>query len=96
VEPEETSIARQRLGINVPAATNTQGIMEELLETVFRAGSAQKLYNEEPMPVEKMIESVEFCVQLSSAKIIEKRWRSSSVDGTAGRQFLMRVGEGTT
>jgi hypothetical protein len=45
VEPEKTSIARQRLGKQVPAATNTQVTVDELLETVFLVGSASRLYN---------------------------------------------------
>jgi hypothetical protein len=38
--------------------------------------------------------SVECCVQLSSAREAEKRWRFSSVEGIADRQFCTRVGEG--
>jgi hypothetical protein len=35
-------------------------------------------------------------VQLSSAREAENRWRYTSVDGIAGRQFRTRVGEGRT
>jgi hypothetical protein len=35
MEPEETYIARQRLGKQVSAATNTQAAIEELFGTVF-------------------------------------------------------------
>jgi hypothetical protein len=49
VEPEETSIARQRLGKQVPAAT-----IEVLLnyndENGVSCGSTPKLYNEDPRP----------------------------------------------
>jgi hypothetical protein len=86
VEPEETSIARQRLGIHVPAATNTQATIGELLETVFCAGSARKVYNEKPRPAEKMLDSFECCVQLSSAMITENRWRSSSAEGIIAKE----------
>jgi hypothetical protein len=41
----ETSIARQRLGKHVPAGTNTQATIEELLETVFSVVSVLRLYN---------------------------------------------------
>jgi hypothetical protein len=44
------SIARQRLGKYVPAATHTQATIEELLETVFSVGSAPSLYNDDPRP----------------------------------------------
>jgi hypothetical protein len=47
---------RQRLGKHVPAATNTQAIIKELLETVFSVGSAPRLYNEHPRPTERIIE----------------------------------------
>jgi hypothetical protein len=62
VEPEQTPIARQRLGKHIYAATNTQATIEEpvseqliskhttigaLLETVFSALSAQSGYKEE-------------------------------------------------
>jgi hypothetical protein len=46
MEPEETSIARQRLGKHIPAATNTQATLKEFLETVFSVGSAPRLYND--------------------------------------------------
>jgi hypothetical protein len=51
--PDETTIARQRLDKHVPAATNRQVTIEELLETGFSVGTAQKLYNEEPRPAVK-------------------------------------------
>jgi hypothetical protein len=35
VESEETIIARQRLGKDVPAVTNTQATKEEMLDMVF-------------------------------------------------------------
>jgi hypothetical protein len=35
VEPEETSIASQRLSKHVPAATNAQALIEVFLEMVF-------------------------------------------------------------
>jgi hypothetical protein len=34
-ERQETSVARERLGKHVPAATDTQANLEELLEAVF-------------------------------------------------------------
>jgi hypothetical protein len=40
----------------VTTATNTQAIIEELLEVVFSVGSAPRLYKEEPKPAEEMIE----------------------------------------
>jgi hypothetical protein len=64
----------------VPEETSTAATKEELLETVFSVGSAPRLYNEEPRPAECR-------VQLSSATEAQKRWRSSSVEGIAGRQF---------
>jgi hypothetical protein len=56
-QPEDTSIAR-RLRKHLPAATNKQAIVEELLETVFYFGSAPRLYNEEPRPAALMSEVV--------------------------------------
>jgi hypothetical protein len=53
VEPEETSIARKQFRKHVPAATNTQATIEELVEMVFSVGSVPRLYNEEPRPVEE-------------------------------------------
>jgi hypothetical protein len=44
VEPEEKFIARQRLGKNVPAATNTLAPIELLLETMFSIRSVQRGY----------------------------------------------------
>jgi hypothetical protein len=35
VEPEESAVARQRLGKHVPAAKNTYATIEELLDAVF-------------------------------------------------------------
>jgi hypothetical protein len=56
VEPEETSIARQRIGKHVPATTNTQATTEEILETVFSVGFASRIYNEDPRPFGEIIE----------------------------------------
>jgi hypothetical protein len=44
VEPEETSIASQRLGKHVPAATNMQATLDVLLETMFSIRSVQSGY----------------------------------------------------
>jgi hypothetical protein len=44
MELEETSIARQRLGKEVSAATDTQGTIEELLGTIFSVWSMQSGY----------------------------------------------------
>jgi hypothetical protein len=41
VEPEETSIARQRLGEQESSATVMQGTIEELLGTMFYILSVQ-------------------------------------------------------
>jgi hypothetical protein len=41
MEPEETSIVRQRLGKTVHAATSTQANIYEPLETMFSIRSAQ-------------------------------------------------------
>jgi hypothetical protein len=43
-ELEETAVARERLGKHVPAATNTDATIEELLEAVFYVGSVPGLY----------------------------------------------------
>jgi hypothetical protein len=43
VEPDKTSIARQRLGKKVSAATDTQATVEELLEQVFYSVRAKWL-----------------------------------------------------
>jgi hypothetical protein len=65
VEPEETSIARQRLGKHVPAATNTQTTIEGVLGNgFFSVWTALMLYNEDSRPDEG---------------IVEKRWRYSRV-----------------
>jgi hypothetical protein len=48
VEPEETSIARQRLGKQVSATMNRQATREELLETVFSIRPVQSLYKSSP------------------------------------------------
>jgi hypothetical protein len=47
VEPEETSIAKQRLGKHVSAATGTQAKFEELLEIMFSILCVQSGYIEE-------------------------------------------------
>jgi hypothetical protein len=47
VEPEETPIAKKRLGKQVSAATDTQATIEELLGTMFSIGSVQSGYKEE-------------------------------------------------
>jgi hypothetical protein len=66
VEPEETSIARQRLGKQVSAATDTQATIEELLGTIFSLLPVQSGYKEElvenrhsssGVPSERLIES---------------------------------------
>jgi hypothetical protein len=46
VEPEETSIDRQRFGTQVSAATDMQEV-DELLGTVFSIRSVQSGYKEE-------------------------------------------------
>jgi hypothetical protein len=43
----ETSVARQRLGKQVSAATDTQATIEELLGTMFCIRSVQSGYKEE-------------------------------------------------
>jgi hypothetical protein len=43
VEPKETTIARQRNDKLVSAATNEHTTTEELLKTVFSAGSAPEV-----------------------------------------------------
>jgi hypothetical protein len=52
MEPE-TSVARQRLGEHVTAATNTKATIQELLETAFPVGSAPRLYNDDPRSAER-------------------------------------------
>jgi hypothetical protein len=47
VDPEVTSIARQRLGKQVAAATDTQATIEELLSTMFSIRPVQSDYREE-------------------------------------------------
>jgi hypothetical protein len=46
-EPEETSIARQRLGKHIPAAMDVHATTEEMLETAFSMRSVQKLYEDQ-------------------------------------------------
>jgi hypothetical protein len=47
VEPEETSIDRQRLGKQVSAATDTQATIEEFLKTMFSIRRVRNGYKEE-------------------------------------------------
>jgi hypothetical protein len=47
VEPEETSVDRQRLGKQASAATDTQASIEELLGTIFSIQAMQSVYKEE-------------------------------------------------
>jgi hypothetical protein len=47
VEAEETSIARQRLGEQVSASTDTQKTVEELFKTMFPIRPVQGVYKEE-------------------------------------------------
>lgn len=47
MEPEETSIARQRLGKQISAGTDTQATIEELFGTMFSIRSVQSGYKEE-------------------------------------------------
>jgi hypothetical protein len=47
VQPEESSIAIQRLGKQVSAATDTQATIEELLRTTFSVRSVQSGYKED-------------------------------------------------
>jgi hypothetical protein len=44
MEPEETSLARQRFGKQVSAATDTQATLEELLGTKFSVRSVKSDY----------------------------------------------------
>jgi hypothetical protein len=46
VEPEEKSIARQRLGKQITEAINTQATIEELLGTMVCIQSVQSGYKE--------------------------------------------------
>jgi hypothetical protein len=48
VEPEESKIAAQKLGKQVPAATNMQATIEELLETVFSVGQLRDCIMKNP------------------------------------------------
>jgi hypothetical protein len=47
VEPEETSIARQRLGKQASTATDTQATLKEFFGTMFFVWSVQSGYKEE-------------------------------------------------
>jgi hypothetical protein len=47
MEPDGTSIARQRFGTQVSAATNTQATTEGLLGTMLSIRSVQRSYKEE-------------------------------------------------
>jgi hypothetical protein len=47
MEPEDTSIARQRLNKQVSAATDTQATTDESLGTMFSIQSVQSGYKEE-------------------------------------------------
>jgi hypothetical protein len=47
VEPEQTSIARQQLGKQVSAATDTQATIEELFGTMFSIRPVLSCYKEE-------------------------------------------------
>jgi hypothetical protein len=49
VEPEETFIARKRLGKHVLAATNTQATMEVLLGAMFSTRSVKSGYKRREM-----------------------------------------------
>jgi hypothetical protein len=89
VGPEETFTARQRLGEEVSAATDTQATIDELFRTMFSILSAQSCYKRR----ELRFGNAECWVKLSSARELEKRWRPISIEGIAGRQFWMRVGE---
>jgi hypothetical protein len=51
-----------------------------MIKAVFSAGSAPRLYNEDPRPPEKNGESCGLGVQLRSAREAEKTWRYSWVD----------------
>jgi hypothetical protein len=79
VEPQETSIHRQRLRKPVPAGTGTYVTIEVSLETVFSIRSVQRVIKEESWGL-----AGECWVQLSSAREAEERWRYSSVEGIAG------------
>jgi hypothetical protein len=47
MEPEETSITRQRLGKQVSSVKDTQATIEEMLETMFSIRSVQSGYKQE-------------------------------------------------
>jgi hypothetical protein len=47
LEPEETSIARQRLGKQVSLAVDMQATIKEMLGTMFSIQSMQSGYKEE-------------------------------------------------
>jgi hypothetical protein len=47
VDPEETSIATEQLGLQVSTATDTQPTTEELLGTIFSIRFVQNDYKEE-------------------------------------------------
>jgi hypothetical protein len=47
VKPEKTSTAKQRLGKQVFATTDTQATVAELLGTMFSMRTVQSGYNEE-------------------------------------------------
>jgi hypothetical protein len=63
-------VSRQWIGKHVPAATNTHGNIELLLEMVFSTRSVQRGYKENNWgnPVSR---------ELSSAREAEKTWRYS-------------------
>jgi hypothetical protein len=62
-------------------------IVENGVFSLFRSSNYKGDNWDNPISVEK--------VQLNSAREAEKRWRSSSVEGIAGRRFWTGVGEGT-
>jgi hypothetical protein len=73
VAPEETYIARQRLGKHVSAATDTQAKIEEFLGTMFSIWSLQSGYKRRAVeniqsisgiPSEQLVESCEDGVEL--------------------------------
>jgi hypothetical protein len=74
-----------------------------LLETVFFVWLMKSDYKEDSWGIEpvenwqsRKIESVECCVQLSSARKAKKSCRSSSVKGIVSRQFRKTISEGRT
>jgi hypothetical protein len=73
VEPEESNIARQRLGKQVSEATDTQATIHTLLETMFSIRSVQNGYSlvenrqsSSGVPSEQLVED------LGSAREAEK------------------------